>query len=346
MKKSLKIIALLLILAIALSSCGTSNNTNNDTNARSKYFDENGYWQGITASEYVTLCDTSNIEIKQSQIDEQKESFLDTYQGTKEVKDRAVVDGDSLNIDYVGKVDGVEFEGGSTNGAGTDVTIGVTSYIDGFLDQLIGHFPGETFDINVTFPDPYTNNEELSGKPAVFTITINYITEYIRQTWSDSFVNDYLSEEYGWTTMAEAEAEFKSALVEDYILDNSEFKKDVPQTMTDFITDSAVEYYQGYADYYNMSLDDFIKYFLGYEGIEAFREAYKSTAQSNGKFYLLYQAIAERDGVKITDDDVNKYFEGNDQYDEILEYYGLPYIKAMIMYEQVMDKIVDSAKIV
>ena len=67
----------------------------------------------------------------------------------------------------------MEFEGGSTNGAGTEVTIGVTSYIDNFLEQLIGHKPGETFDIKVTFPDPYERNSELSGKDAVFTVTIN-----------------------------------------------------------------------------------------------------------------------------------------------------------------------------
>ena len=102
---------------------------------------------------------------------------MSSHTYTNEVTDRAVKDGDTLNIDYVGTVDGVAFEGGSTDGKGTQVTIGVTSYIDDFLEQLIGHRPGETFDIEVTFPDPYENNPDLAGKDAVFTVTVNHIVE-------------------------------------------------------------------------------------------------------------------------------------------------------------------------
>lgn len=87
-----------------------------------------------------------------------------------------VADGDKVNIDYVGTVDGVEFEGGNTNGTGTDLTIGSGSYIDDFEDQLIGAHPGDTVEVNVTFPEDY-GNEELNGKDAVFTVTVNGIYE-------------------------------------------------------------------------------------------------------------------------------------------------------------------------
>lgn len=87
----------------------------------------------------------------------------------------AVADGDTVNIDYVGSVDGVEFSGGNTQGMGTDLLIGSGSYIDDFEEQLIGSHPGDTVDVYVTFPDPYGNNEELSGKEALFTVTINGI---------------------------------------------------------------------------------------------------------------------------------------------------------------------------
>lgn len=85
-----------------------------------------------------------------------------------------VADGDTVNIDYVGTVDGVEFEGGNTKGRGTDLTIGSGRYIDDFEEQLIGHHPGETVEVNVTFPENY-GKEELNGKDAVFTVTINGI---------------------------------------------------------------------------------------------------------------------------------------------------------------------------
>lgn len=79
--------------------------------------------------------------------------------------------GDTLNIDYVGKIDGVAFEGGTANGV--DMILGSAGYIDGFEDAIVGHKNGETFDINVTFPENY--EETLAGKDAVFTITINSI---------------------------------------------------------------------------------------------------------------------------------------------------------------------------
>lgn len=88
-----------------------------------------------------------------------------------------VSDGDTINIDYVGSVDGVEFEGGNTQGMGTDLVIGSGSYIDDFEEQLIGAHPGDQVDVYVTFPDPYQNNTDLSGKEALFEVTVNGIYE-------------------------------------------------------------------------------------------------------------------------------------------------------------------------
>lgn len=87
-----------------------------------------------------------------------------------------VEDGDTVNIDYVGTVDGVEFSGGNTQGMGTDLTIGSGSYIDDFEEQLIGHKVGETVTVEVTFPENY-GNEDLNGKDAVFEVVINGIYE-------------------------------------------------------------------------------------------------------------------------------------------------------------------------
>lgn len=85
-----------------------------------------------------------------------------------------VEDGDTVNIDYIGSVDGVEFDGGNTQGQGTDLTIGSGKYIDDFEEQLIGAHPGDEVDVTVTFPDDY-GNEELNGKEALFEVTINGI---------------------------------------------------------------------------------------------------------------------------------------------------------------------------
>ena len=87
-----------------------------------------------------------------------------------------VEDGDTVNIDYVGSVDGVEFDGGNTQGMGTDLVIGSGSYIDDFEDQLIGAHPGDQVDVYVTFPEDY-GVEELNGKEALFQVTVNGIYE-------------------------------------------------------------------------------------------------------------------------------------------------------------------------
>ena len=80
-----------------------------------------------------------------------------------------VEDGDTVNIDYVGSIDGVEFDGGSTNGQGTDLTIGSGLYIDDFEEQLIGSHPGDTVEVNVTFPDDYSS-EDLQGQDALLRL--------------------------------------------------------------------------------------------------------------------------------------------------------------------------------
>ena len=83
-----------------------------------------------------------------------------------------VKDGDTVNIDYVGKIDGTAFDGGSTNGQGTDLEIGSGSYIDDFEDQLVGAHPGDEVEVTVTFPDDY-GAADLAGKEAVFDESVS-----------------------------------------------------------------------------------------------------------------------------------------------------------------------------
>ena len=82
--------------------------------------------------------------------------------------------GDMVNIDFVGSIDGEEFEGGSTEGQGTALVIGAKRYIDDFEEQLVGAHPGDSVDVNVTFPEDY-GKEELNGKDALFKVKVNGI---------------------------------------------------------------------------------------------------------------------------------------------------------------------------
>lgn len=88
-----------------------------------------------------------------------------------------ITDGDTVNIDYVGSIDGVEFDGGNTQGMGADLTIGSGTYIDDFEQQLIGAHPGDEVDVYATFPENY-GNDALNGKEALFKVVINGIYSY------------------------------------------------------------------------------------------------------------------------------------------------------------------------
>lgn len=132
-----------LVIFTAPKSSGGSDNTDSDTSA-----DTSG----------TDTSDTGNTD-------------TDSYSTDASL---TIEDGDTVNIDYVGSIDGVEFAGGSSNGAGADLTIGSGRFIDDFEEQLIGAHPGDTVEVNVTFPEDY-GNEELNGKDAVFEVVINGI---------------------------------------------------------------------------------------------------------------------------------------------------------------------------
>ena len=139
-----------------------------------------GVFREQASNEYVTVGGYKGIEVdKVSDKQEVDDEDIDNYIGSvqqqnlTEVTDRPVQEGDIANIDFVGKMDGQEFDGGS--GQGYDLTIGSGQFIDGFEDSIIGHNTGDTFDWNGSFPDPYSANPDFSGKPVTFTITVNSI---------------------------------------------------------------------------------------------------------------------------------------------------------------------------
>lgn len=130
-------------------------------------------WVGIimVQERKAAATDTEEAVTATETADTQEQSETETLVTDTSV---AVEDGDTVNIDYVGTIDGVEFSGGNTQGQGTDLTIGSGTYIDDFEEQLIGHYVGETVEVDVTFPENY-GNDDLNGKDAVFQVTINGI---------------------------------------------------------------------------------------------------------------------------------------------------------------------------
>ncbi len=334
---------------------------NSDTPfSKSDGISDSGYWEGVKALDYVELVDykalkipAQMVEVTDEVLQTEIDKLLSSYTSEVQVTDRPVVDGDNINIDYVGSVDGVEFGNGSTQGQGTDVTIGVTSYIDDFLQQLIGHTPGETFDIQVTFPDPYQNNTELSGKEAVFKVTINYITETVTPELTDAFVSENFTASYGWTNVEDMREKMKQRMktdaiqvyIQDYILENSTVSS-TPESIVSYQDKSLVAYFQGYADSYGVSLEEFLATYVGVESIDQLIASYSEENLQRANFNLIMQAIAEDLDITVSVEDVSAYFVktmGTEDYSSYETNYGLPFLKQFVLLQTVMDYLTDNA---
>lgn len=335
-------------------------NSTAETFSYSNGIDQNGYWEGLKALDYVKLPELESIsipadihEITEEELQAAISELLSDYLTDAQVTDRPVADGDTVNIDYVGSVDGVEFENGSTNNAGTDVTIGVTSYIDDFLEQLIGHTPGENFDIQVTFPDPYTNNTDLSGKEAVFNITINYITEKVIPELTDEFIVENLTADNGWTTVEEMRTKISEDMertaifsyIRDYLFTNSTVSS-VPDSLIIYQIDSMIAYFQEYADMYSVSLEEFLKTYVGFDSLENLLTSYADDQLQQATQNLIMQAVAEKIGLSVDLQDVNAYFTNyvkTDDYSSYENTYGMPFLKQTVLYQSAIEYITENA---
>jgi len=324
----------------------------------SKGIDENGFWEGIKALELIEMFDYKGIkipkdahEVPADAIQSEIDSILESYSDSVPVMDRAVVDGDTVNIDYIGSIDGVEFENGNTNGMGAEVTIGVTNFIDDFLQQLIGHSPGDTFNVEVTFPADY-GVETLNGKDAVFVTTVNYIVKYVKQELTDSFVEEKFSERFGWKSVQEfrdgIREDMRKSKSKEFIANymNTEVKvKSIPDSIMTYQEGAMIEYYKNMADSYGLELEEFLV-LIEVPDLDALFEANREGNEQWARYSLASQAIAEDLAIIVSTQDVTDHFKniyGMDDYSNEVEIYGLPYLKQMVMYQHVMDHLIDHA---
>jgi len=336
-----------------------SDNLSTDKPNYSDGIDENGFWANIKASDYVQLAKYTEIlipsdihSISDEALKNEIDSILALYSTTEQITDRAIKDGDTVNIDYTGTIDGVEFEGGSTNGLGTEVTIGVTNYIDDFLEQLIGHTPGESFNVEVTFPEDY-GVEELNGKDAVFAVTVNYIVESVTPSLNDEFVAENLSAYYGWNTVSDMETSIRedmkissvSNYIRNYLVDNAIIKS-LPEKLIKHQEQLLLLYFQSSALSYNMEFNEFLNNVLGFTDTDELLQFYADSNRRNAEFSLIMQAIAEDANITVSDNDVAeyfKYYQGTDDYSTYKEIYGMPYIKQVVLNQAVMDYLIKNA---
>ena len=313
-------------------------------------YGEAAYLDGLNVADYVTLGEYKGLEVSveaPSVSDESVQSYIDyvlqNNPSLEEVTGRPVQEGDVVNIDYVGKIDGVAFDGGTAEGY--DLEIGSGSFIDGFEDGLIGAEVGETRDVQTTFPEDY-RSAEVAGKDAVFTVTVNSIQVEVEAELNDEFVqglnvgcetvDDF--RQYVYDLLMEDEqyshdAEVQVNLLES-VLANATFQE-LPEEMQTRYYDRLVNNVNYYATMSGYDVDAYMEA----NGIT--EEYLQQSAEDATKELIAMGAIADAEGLNVTDAEVDAQLEEEAAqygYEDVEEYKALIDVKAYKEY-MMTDKV-------
>ncbi|MCD8301351.1 MAG: trigger factor [Clostridiales bacterium] len=314
----------------------------------------------------LTVELSSSYEVTDGDVREYIEEYiLPSYPVYVETDKTEVEEGDTVNIDYVGTQDGVAFDGGTAEGY--DLTIGSGTFIDGFEDGLIGVAVGDTVDLDLTFPEDYSN-EDLAGQDVVFTVTVNSIVE--EQTLAyDDMTDDYIAENFsayslstvedmynyiedGLTSTYESE---KTSETQDLILEQlmDICEVDIPDDMLSDEIDSYISNAQAGAEYYGMDFDEYISTYYGCEDEDAFNDYATENATVSLTEELILQAIIADQGLTISRSDFDDFVDyfvsyyGYSTTDDIYEDYGGEESLMLIYAENVaLNTVMDAATVI
>lgn len=337
------------------NSSGTAEEESTDTGIAAEYPDSSitklGKYEGVEIAAVST-------EVTDEEVQAQIDNLLASYPESVPIEDKTVVEnGDIVNIDFVGKLDGEPFDGGSSNGEGFDLEIGSGSFIDGFEDGLIGKEVGTTFDLPLTFPDPYTPNPDLAGQDVVFEVTVNAIVEHVTPEWNDEFAKEYT----GFDTAAAYEEDLRTSLQQQKeqqadsqrqyeamqaVVADSEFECSEEELQS--LRDSRTQEYETYASYYGMELDDFL---LG--AMQMSREDFDSEVEAWAEFQLkctlAVDAIAKAENITVTEDEYQTGLQtladdyGAESAEAFEEQYGRSTIENSLIYDKVVEFVTEQA---
>jgi len=277
--------------------------------------------QDLDIDAYVVLNDYKNMKVTayQPAVDDAGiEAYINSNYLTGSITDRAVENGDVVNINYEGKEDGVAFEGGTASGA--ELEIGSGSFIPGFEEGLIGVMPGDTTELQLSFPEDYRSAEH-AGKAVVFTVTVNsiaYSVEYENVTSEDMkrLGLPYSSKEELWDAAKAAmeqnaqetfEANKTSAILNQCLSEST--IKEVPA----YLVDEEIQNYEIYMEsmcqmYYGTNLENYLQQSQGIS-IDDFEADIRPDCEKTVRQYLLLEALARAEGLEITDELIREHAE-------------------------------------
>ena len=259
-------------------------------------------YKGMKIKEYA-------YTITDEEVDAEVSRLLDRNARKVDVTDRAAQNGDIANIDFVGTVDGVKFDGGEAEGF--DLTLGSGQFIPGFEDQVVGMNIGESKDVNVTFPENY-QAEALKGKPAVFAVKLNGIQGKELPELTDEFIKDATGsetvEEYKTKTKArlQEQADRRATdATENSILESiaANAEVEIPQAMIEREIDSLVQKFEYQLMYQGLKLQDYLDFLK--VTLADFRKNYEESAKKNVLHQLIISQLIKEENIAATDEEVD-----------------------------------------
>ena len=265
----------------------------------------------VTLGEYKGVAVEKNVEkVTDEAVDARIQNDVERASTTQDVTDRAVENGDIVNLDYAGSVDGVAFEGGTAQGQ--SLTIGSGMFIPGFEEQMVGMNIGEERDLSVKFPEQY-HADSLAGKDAVFHVKVNGIQTKVRPELDDDFAADVSEfdtfEAYKANIVADleknaadrAEANLEDSLVQK-VVDAADC--DIPDAMIQDEITTMLREMEMRMIYQGIRFEDYLKY-TG-QTLDQVRENYKPEAANRVKTQLVLEAVAKAENIVPTDEDVDE----------------------------------------
>ena len=259
-------------------------------------------YKGIKIKEFA-------YTVKDEEIDAEIERLLDRNARKVDVTDRAAQNGDIANIDFVGTVDGVKFDGGEAEGF--DLTLGSGQFIPGFEDQVVGMNIGETKDVNVTFPENY-QAEALKGKPAVFSVKLNSLQGKELPELNDEFIKDATGSESVEAYKAKTKERLQKQAdkratdaTENSILKAiaANTEAEIPQAMIDREIDSLIQKFEYQLMYQGLKLQDYLDFLK--VTMSDFRKNYEEQAKKNVLHQLIISQIIKDEKIEATDEEVD-----------------------------------------
>ena len=311
----------------------------------------------VTLGEYTGLTVTVDLTVSEEEVQQEIESSIRLSGELENVEDGVVEEGDTVNIDYEGKLDGEAFEGGTDKGY--DLEIGSNTFIDGFEEGLIGTAKGETVDLPLTFPENYFS-EDLAGQDVVFTVTVNEIqrvpelTDELASTLSEGAYTDAASYQDSVRQELESQrAQQRDAMASQEILTQiaaSSTIESYPQEMVDYSVESTMSYYESMAEAYGMEMEEFLTAYMGLTE-EELREQAALAASQSMQTELYLKAIAEQEGIEVTEEEFQSGAqEYADQYgfestDALMDYYGEGTVRISLLQDKVMDFLMENTTV-